>query len=100
MTSQTAIGSQPTSAGHNDIILRTIGLTKHFGKLEAVKNLNLELRRGEVFGFLGPNGAVAPRPPYDYKQKEKTADACEINIFRKGMSKLSDEHHIDEVIIF
>jgi ABC-2 type transport system ATP-binding protein len=57
MTNQTTIGSQPTSAGHNDIILRTIGLTKHFGKLEAVKNLNLELRRGEVFGFLGPNGA-------------------------------------------
>jgi ABC-2 type transport system ATP-binding protein len=41
----------------NDIILRTRGLTKHFGKLEAVKDLNLELRRGEVFGFLGPNGA-------------------------------------------
>jgi ABC-2 type transport system ATP-binding protein len=57
MTSRTAIGSQPTSAGHNDIILRTIGLTKRFGKLEAVKNLNLELHRGEVFGFLGPNGA-------------------------------------------
>jgi ABC-2 type transport system ATP-binding protein len=41
----------------NDIILRTRGLTKRFGKLEAVKDLNLELRRGEVFGFLGPNGA-------------------------------------------
>jgi len=32
-------------------------LTKRFGKLEAVKNLNLELYRGEVFGLLGPNGA-------------------------------------------
>jgi len=41
----------------NDVILRTTGLTKHFGKLEAVKDLNTELRRGEVFGFLGPNGA-------------------------------------------
>ncbi len=41
----------------NNIVLRTIGLSKTFGKLEAVKNLNLELRRGEVFGFLGPNGA-------------------------------------------
>jgi ABC-2 type transport system ATP-binding protein len=39
------------------VVLRTIGLSKSFGKLEAVKNLNLELRRGEVFGFLGPNGA-------------------------------------------
>ena len=33
------------------------GLTKRFGHIEAVKNLNLELHRGEVFGFLGPNGA-------------------------------------------
>jgi ABC-2 type transport system ATP-binding protein len=40
-----------------DIILRTRGLSKRFGRLEAVKNLDLELRRGEVFGFLGPNGA-------------------------------------------
>ena len=39
------------------VVLRTTGLSKSFGKLEAVKNLNLELRRGEVFGFLGPNGA-------------------------------------------
>ena len=41
----------------NDVILRTVGLTKKFGTLTAVNNLNLELRRGEVFGFLGPNGA-------------------------------------------
>lgn len=40
-----------------EIILRTTGLTKRFGTLVAVKDLNLELRRGEVFGFLGPNGA-------------------------------------------
>jgi len=40
-----------------DIVLRTTGLSKSFGKLDAVKDLNLELRRGEVFGFLGPNGA-------------------------------------------
>src|ERR1035437_2356399 len=40
-----------------DMILRTSGLSKRFGKLEAVKNLNLEVRRGDVLGFLGPNGA-------------------------------------------
>ena len=43
--------------GSGDVILRTTGLTKYFGTLGAVKNLNLELRKGEVFGFLGPNGA-------------------------------------------
>jgi len=39
------------------VILRTTGLTKRFGKRTAVNNLNLEIRRGEVFGFLGPNGS-------------------------------------------
>lgn len=57
MTNQTTIEPHPSSEKHNDIILRTTDLTKRFGKLEAVKDLNLELRRGEVFGFLGPNGA-------------------------------------------
>ncbi|HET9916639.1 MAG TPA: ABC transporter ATP-binding protein, partial [Candidatus Binatia bacterium] len=32
-------------------------LSKHYGKLAAVDNLNLEVARGEIFGFLGPNGA-------------------------------------------
>jgi ABC-2 type transport system ATP-binding protein len=57
MTNRTTVESQSYSVGQSDIILRTIGLTKYFGKLKAVKDLNLELHRGEVFGFLGPNGA-------------------------------------------
>ncbi len=40
-----------------EVIIRTTGLTKAFGKRIAVNNLNLEVRRGEVFGFLGPNGS-------------------------------------------
>jgi len=32
-------------------------LSKRFGSFYAVKDLNLHVRRGEVFGFLGPNGA-------------------------------------------
>ena len=33
------------------------GLRKTYGALEAVRGLDLEVRRGEVFAFLGPNGA-------------------------------------------
>jgi ABC-type multidrug transport system ATPase subunit len=43
------------SAG--ETILRTNDLGKRFGKRWAVRNLNLTVRRGEIFGFLGPNGA-------------------------------------------
>lgn len=57
MTTQTTTEPHPVTAKSDDVILRLTGLTKRFGKLEAVKDLNLELRRGEVFGFLGPNGA-------------------------------------------
>ena len=33
------------------------GLSKSYGGFDAVRPLNLAVRRGEVFGFLGPNGA-------------------------------------------
>lgn len=38
-------------------IIELTGLTKRYGKFTAVDNLNLSIRKGEVFGFLGPNGA-------------------------------------------
>ncbi len=41
----------------NEIILQTQGLSKRYKKRWAVKELDLKVRRGEVFGFLGPNGA-------------------------------------------
>ncbi len=39
------------------IVLRTYGLAKRYRRRWAVRNLDLNVRRGEVFGFLGPNGA-------------------------------------------
>jgi ABC-2 type transport system ATP-binding protein len=41
----------------SDTALSTHGLSKSYGSRPAVRNLDLEVRRGEVFGFLGPNGA-------------------------------------------
>jgi ABC-2 type transport system ATP-binding protein len=35
----------------------TINLTKHFGHVRAVEQLNLSIPKGQFFGFLGPNGA-------------------------------------------
>jgi len=40
-----------------EAVLQIKGLTKYFGNKKAVDHLNLDLYRGEVFGFLGPNGA-------------------------------------------
>ena len=38
-------------------IIKTRGLTKRYGKLTALKALNLQVETGAVFGFVGPNGA-------------------------------------------
>jgi ABC-type multidrug transport system ATPase subunit len=40
-----------------EVVLRTTRLSKKFGKRWAAKDLNLEVRRGDVFCFLGTNGA-------------------------------------------
>src|SRR4051794_1085238 len=37
--------------------IATEGLTKRFGRVEALRGLTMEVGSGEVFGFLGPNGA-------------------------------------------
>ncbi len=43
---------------NSELIVSTHGLTKRYGTgIVAVDNLNLNVRRGEVYGFLGPNGA-------------------------------------------
>jgi ABC-2 type transport system ATP-binding protein len=38
-------------------IIQTRNLTKYYGKNRGIENLNLDVQKGEVFGFLGPNGA-------------------------------------------
>ncbi|MFD4644212.1 ABC transporter ATP-binding protein [Lentzea sp. NPDC058436] len=40
-----------------DNLVEAKALTKHFGSFEAVRGIDVEVRRGEAFGFLGPNGA-------------------------------------------
>jgi ABC-2 type transport system ATP-binding protein len=41
----------------NDPIIDIKDLTKFYGKSRGIENVNLEVNRGEVFGFIGPNGA-------------------------------------------
>ena len=39
------------------IVLAIQGLRKSYGKVQALRGVDLEVRRGEILGFLGPNGA-------------------------------------------
>jgi ABC-2 type transport system ATP-binding protein len=45
------------TAAASPVVVRTEGLGRSFGKLWAIRGMDLELRAGEVFGLLGPNGA-------------------------------------------
>jgi ABC-2 type transport system ATP-binding protein len=38
-------------------VIETHGLTKKYGKITAVDDLNISIEKGEIFGLLGPNGA-------------------------------------------
>lgn len=46
-------------AGMNDspLVIDVTGINKHFGDKHVVKDLALQVRQGEIFGFLGPNGS-------------------------------------------
>src|SRR3954447_8268913 len=46
-----------SSATTPELAVSAHGLVKTFGQLRAVDGIDLEVRRGEVFGVLGPNGA-------------------------------------------
>ncbi len=44
------------------VVIKTVNLTKRYGTLVALSNLNLEISEGDCFGFIGPNGAGKQRP--------------------------------------
>src|ERR1035441_7340653 len=51
-------GSSAMSAANNaEYAIDVQGLNKHFGDKHVVNNLSMRVRKGEIFGFLGPNGS-------------------------------------------
>ena len=54
----TALGGEHTGLGYSPAMaVRTLGLTKRYGPLVAIDDLNLNVPAGAVFGLIGPNGA-------------------------------------------
>ena len=41
----------------DDCIIDVSGLVKRFGEKAAIDNVNMKVKRGEMYAFLGPNGA-------------------------------------------
>jgi ABC-2 type transport system ATP-binding protein len=53
--SAAAIAARPDAA--SDLAIDVEGLTKRFGEKIAVDHFSLQVRRGQIYGFLGPNGS-------------------------------------------
>lgn len=54
-------------------MLKIDKLTKYYGKIKGIENLSLELNKGEIFGFIGPNGA-----------RKSTTIKCIMNLINKN----------------
>jgi len=51
------MNSNNTIAPNRETAIQVQGLTKSYGKVRALRGIDLQVQRGEIFGFLGPNGA-------------------------------------------
>lgn len=49
--------AEPARPPDSDLVLRASGFGKRYGRQWAVQGLDLEVRRGEIFGLIGPDGA-------------------------------------------
>jgi ABC-2 type transport system ATP-binding protein len=47
----------PAASGEGDYVIDVSGLTKSFGDKVVVNGLSMRVKRGEIYGFLGPNGS-------------------------------------------
>ena len=41
----------------NNIVIKTVGVSKHFGGIQALRSVDFEIRAGAVMGLVGDNGA-------------------------------------------
>lgn len=82
-----------------DVILRIENVCKSFGGVKALKDVSLEVNRGEIYGLIGPNGAgkttllniIAgvhkPETGRVYLAGENVTGACPDTLSKKGISR-------------
>jgi ABC-2 type transport system ATP-binding protein len=56
-TQNSRVQGTATSGADGEVAIRVRGLRKRYGDTEAVRGIDLTVRKGEIFAFLGPNGA-------------------------------------------
>jgi len=51
------VAAFPPRASGGEVVIEARGLTRLFGPVRAVDDVTFQIRRGEIFGFVGPNGS-------------------------------------------
>ena len=91
-----------------DIAVRARGVRKSYAPLEALKGVDLDIRRGEVFGLLGPNGA-GKTTLVEILEGHRKRDAGEVSVldydpdrserpFREQIGIVLQEEGVDGVL--
>jgi len=99
-------GTGEMSSHSNGVILRTENLVKDYGKRTVVRDVCLELNKGEIVGLLGPNGAgkttsfymitgmIRPTDGSVYLGDDEITDLPMYQRSRRGIGYLSQEPSI------
>ena len=101
-----ATSGPATDTDSDRAVLRTDGVTKRFGGLTAVDDVDIEIHSGEIVGLIGPNGAgkstlfncitgtLTPDEGRVYLQGEDVTDWPEHKIARAGLGRMFQETRI------
>ncbi|GGD91320.1 ABC transporter ATP-binding protein [Aureimonas endophytica] len=93
MAASDTASATEASAEDDDVIIRVRGVDVAFGKAEILKDCSMDVRRGEILGFVGPSGAgksVLLRTILGLNAKQ----AGTIEVFGTDYEKASDEERL------
>ena len=60
--SEVNTASKISNPNVGDVVIDVQHLTKKFDGRAVVRDLSMQVKRGTIYGFLGPNGSGRPRP--------------------------------------
>lgn len=71
-------------------VIRVIGLSKYFDDVVALNDIDFSIKRGEIFGFLGPSGA-GKTTMINILTNQLNSDSGEAMIFSKPVNKIAPD---------
>ncbi len=98
--------NETTNRQEEQLVLRTEGLVKVYGKRTVVNDVSFNVRQGEIVGLLGPNGAgkttsfymttglVVPNGGHVYLGEEEVTDYPVFRRARAGIGYLAQENSV------